>query len=102
MPYLNREPLDQLVAEAGMSLGEFARSCDISEVTLSKARHGRAVYPSTLRKLALGLSRIKKLKGFDAAIVSVTKPIDNKRAATVDKTAAAKEASASGQPSHQP
>ncbi|MFI5399209.1 MAG: helix-turn-helix domain-containing protein [Candidatus Binatia bacterium] len=77
MPYLRREPLDQLIAEAGMSFGEFARECGVSEPTLSKARHGRKVYPSTLRKLALGLSRIKRLKGLDADIVTVTKPITN-------------------------
>ena len=74
-----------------MSLGEFARSCDISEVTLSKARHGRAVYPSTLRKLALGLSRIKKLKGLDADIISI-KPLVNTKADTVGETPQGKEA----------
>ena len=85
MPYLNREPLDQLVAEAGMSFGEFARHCGISEVTLSKARNGRAVYPQTLRKLALGATRLKKLKGLN--FVTATKPINNNDAAAGKATA---------------
>lgn len=51
-----------------MSFAEFARECDITPVTLSRARHGRGLKPSTLRKLARGLARIKTLQGLDIVI----------------------------------
>jgi transcriptional regulator with XRE-family HTH domain len=92
LPYLNAEPLDILIAEAGLSQGEFCEVAGITEVTLSRARHGRPIKPGTLRKLALGLSRIKPMKAFEGrGLVSPTPPTKKKKAAVLAGTAAKKE-----------
>jgi hypothetical protein len=63
---LNTAAVDQLVREAGLSDTEFARSkAQIHPITYSRARNGRAMRPSTLRAIALGLTRIKPMKGFE-------------------------------------
>jgi hypothetical protein len=91
LPYLNAEPLDVLVAEAGLSLGEFAEIAGVSELTLSKARHGRALKPTTLRKLALGLSRIKPLRALEGRDLIRATPHKKRKAANGADSVAAKE-----------
>ena len=72
--YLNVKPLDELVARTGRTMGEFARECEISPITLSRARNGHRLRPSTLRKIALGLSRIKPMKDLPPELVTATGP----------------------------
>jgi len=76
--YLNRDRFDELVLGSGMSMAEFSREADVSPVTISLARNGRPVKPSTLRKLARGLERIKQLKALDG-VVTVAKPNSKKK-----------------------
>jgi len=71
--YLKREPFDVLIARAGLTYAEF---------TLSHARNGRPLRPSTLRAIALGLTRIKPMKGLDGVeLVSATPPEKEKTVA---------------------
>ena len=63
--YLNREAFDLLVARAALTNAEFANEAGISPVTLSHARNGRPLRPSTLRRIALGLTRIKTVNGLN-------------------------------------
>jgi predicted transcriptional regulator len=73
--YLKREALDELIAEAGMTNREFAHLAGLSPITLSHARNGRPVRPDTLRRIALGLTRLKPLKGFEGRdLVTGTPP----------------------------
>jgi transcriptional regulator with XRE-family HTH domain len=76
--YLNPGPLEERVAAAGLTMGEFARYCGVSSVTISQARHGRAIRASTLRALALGLVRLKDLPG-TAELVTATPPNGHKK-----------------------
>jgi transcriptional regulator with XRE-family HTH domain len=81
--YLNPEPLDRLVALSGLTHQEFAQSCGLTAVTLSRARNGRPVRASTLRSLALGLSRLKALRGLEGLdLIRVTPPIKKNAEAT--------------------
>ncbi len=75
--YLNTPAVDVLVAAAGLKNGEFARDyCGISAVTYSRLRNGACPRPSTLRAIALGLTRIKPLAGFKGieGAVMTTRP----------------------------
>ena len=81
--YLNAAPLDELVARGGLTHREFAQACGITPVTLSRARNGRPLRPSTLRALALGLSRLKPVKGLPDDLVTVTPPSDGSRKGSV-------------------
>ena len=64
--YIRIEPLDELVAAAGLTQGDFARSIGISPVTYSRMhRPDHPVRTSTLKKLALGASRLQPLAGID-------------------------------------
>jgi len=81
--YLKREPFDVLIARAGLTYAEFAQKyARLSPVTLSHARNGRPLRPSTLRAIALGLTRIKPMKGLDGVeLVSATPPEKEKTVA---------------------
>jgi hypothetical protein len=83
--YLNVPVVEQQVARAGMSMREFCQiHAGISEVTISCAKGGRPVRPSTLRAVALGLSRLRELPGFAGLdVVTATPPARNGRAANV-------------------
>jgi predicted transcriptional regulator len=72
--YLNPEPLDKLVALSGMTLHEFAVSCGITPVTLSRARNGKSLRISTLRRIAVGLSRLRTLKGLEGLDIVAVAP----------------------------
>ena len=88
--HLNRDRFDELVLGSGMSMAEFSREADVSPVTISLARNGRPVKPSTLRKLARGLERIKQLKALDG-VVTVAKPNSKKKLAGRVASPASKE-----------
>jgi len=79
--YLNPEPLDKLVASAGMSFDEFARLAGVTGKTLSYARNGHPVRISTLRKLAVGLTRLKTMKGLEGLVTVAPSPNDKEKAA---------------------
>ena len=56
---INRQPLDDLIGGAGMSMEEFARLAGVSPVTLSHARNGRRVRAKTWRRIAAGLTKLE-------------------------------------------
>ncbi len=92
--YLNREKFDLLVARAGLTNAEFADEARISPVTLSHARNGRRLRPSTLRRIALGLTRIKTVKGLeDNDDLVMATPPENKTTAAVGTPPRSKEVS---------
>jgi hypothetical protein len=72
--YLNPEPLDRLVALSGLTH---------PAVTHSAPPMGRPGLAPTLRSLALGLSRLKALRGLEGLdLIRVTPPIKKNAEAT--------------------
>jgi hypothetical protein len=72
---VKREQLDVLVAQAGLTMAEFADLAGVSSVTLSYARNGRPVRTSTLSKIALALMKLKPHKALDG-LVTASAPDD--------------------------
>lgn len=105
--YLNPGPFDERVASAGLTMREFADIAGVSTVTISQARHGRPLRASTLRRLALGLTRIKSMKVLED-IVTATKPAKKDSALvttippTNNKSAEASQAPAQGGTANDP
>jgi len=60
---LDRAKLDYELARRGITARQLAARIGVSEVALSRARHGRCVRETTLRRIADGLRAIPELDG---------------------------------------
>lgn len=60
--------LDHQLALRGITVRTLAERAGIPEVTLSRARHGRRIRESTLRKLTAALLEIPRLPGAELLI----------------------------------
>jgi predicted transcriptional regulator len=59
---------DYELGRRGRSAREFSQLAGITEVTLSRARHGRSVTPGTLRKITSTLLELPILPGADLVL----------------------------------
>lgn len=62
---MSRVRLDRELACRGWSASDLARASGISAATISKARHGRPVTHTTLRRIADALVRVPTVPGVD-------------------------------------
>jgi transcriptional regulator with XRE-family HTH domain len=65
---LDAAKLDSELARRGVTARRLAEVSGVPEVTISRARHGRPVSESTLRRLSTGLLSIPLLVGADLLI----------------------------------
>jgi transcriptional regulator with XRE-family HTH domain len=94
---LDAGKLDHELSRRGVTARRLAEVSGVPEVTLSRARHGRLVNESTLRRLSTGLLQIPLLVGADLLIAEPEKKTTDARSlASVEQ-----EASASGHPTEQ-
>ncbi len=70
---LDADKLAFELARRGVTARTLAERAGIPEVTLSRARHGRPVTESTLRRLTSGLLGIPLMVGADLLIAEPTK-----------------------------
>jgi predicted transcriptional regulator len=64
------------LARRGISPGQFAQLSGITNTTLSRARHGRRVRESTLRRMVTAILRIPPMPGADLLL---TEPLKRNR-----------------------
>ena len=68
--YLNATTLDERVAAAGLTLGQFAMLAEISPTTLSRARNGHPLRTATLRRIAKALIlHAAPMRGMEGLVV---------------------------------
>jgi DNA-binding Xre family transcriptional regulator len=67
---LDRAKLDYELALRGITARELGRRIGLSEVALSRARHGHAIREATLRRIADGLRGIPPVDGAAALLVA--------------------------------
>lgn len=96
MPYMNHEPLDQLIAEAGMSFRQFAAFAGIAEKTLVYARRGQRVQPRTLRMIAAAVARLEPIKVIKTHNLVSGSPINKNEKAGATAIAPAREENRNG------
>ena len=65
---MSRVRLDRELACRGWSASDLARASGISPATISKARHGRPVTHTTLRRIADALVRVPVVPGVDGLL----------------------------------